>query len=169
MLGRDGDVIVDYGTYNNVPRSYAMSLPIEYGEYSYYTSKISGWLNGPSGYSRLEDSYEPEYYRMARLGNELSFTNVYDGAIVFEAEFDCKPQRFLKIGEHYRTICEANPSSNYSFTINNKIKNPTAFAARPLYKITTYTGNTDYSITFRHNLKESYNMQLNIKKEKVLI
>lgn len=154
LLGRDGDIIIDYGTYNNVSRSYVMSLPIDEGEYTYYASKISGWLNGPSGYSRLEDSYEPEYYRMAIMTKELTFTNVNDSAIAFEVEFECKPQRFFKYGENYVLLCSASKAENsYSFTINNKLKNPTSFSAKPLYRITTSNEQKPYSIKIRHTKK----------------
>ena len=59
------------------------------------------------GYHRLEDSYHPDYYRMAVLDKEISpelgFQN-YSGS--FDLTFSCMPQQYLKSGErqHYLRV-----------------------------------------------------------------
>ena len=62
-------------------------------------SKIVQWLMSSRGYCRLEDSYEPDCYRMASYAGPFdaaNWMNLYGRATI---EFDCMPQRWLKSGE----------------------------------------------------------------------
>lgn len=123
--GRNGDLLFDNGSYKNVSRKYEIALG---SRYLYLHEQIDGifaWLHSASGYARLEDSYEPEHFRLAayREGNDLE--NILGHAGRATISFDCKPQRFLKTGE-----------KSIAFTGSGYLMNPTQFTALPIIKIT---------------------------------
>lgn len=123
--GRNGDLVIDNGSYQNVNRSYQMAIGNPRKDYTSMANVISEWLHSASGYARLEDSYEPEYYRMAMFQDEISIENIMQHAGRLTVDFNCKPQRFLKSGEE--TIKIVEPTTLY---------NPTNFSSLPC--ITVY-------------------------------
>ena len=140
--GRNGDIIQDNGCYKNVERTYEVSFDAPNEDFATYANAVSAWLHSTTGYARLEDSYEPNYYRMATYQESNIFENLYNQAGTATIVFECKPQRFLKTGDNIITI-------QNSLTIMN----PTGFEAYPLFKVTgtsgvlTVNGN---SITFSY-------------------
>ena len=98
--GRNGDLILDKGSYRNIERSYSFAKVFNNNEtFVNQANKIVSWLNSAKGYARLQDSYEPLYYRMALYKSEGSMSNFYDTATVLDVTFDCKPQRWLIEGD----------------------------------------------------------------------
>lgn len=99
--GRNGDLVIDNNCYKNVTRSY--SLAKGYTTVKHHVpnaTAILEWLTSANGdYVRLEDSYDPTVYRMARFYSSGSFTDYYDQALAISVSFECKPQRFLKEGD----------------------------------------------------------------------
>ncbi|MCD8372954.1 MAG: hypothetical protein LUD27_06620 [Clostridia bacterium] len=125
--GRSGDLVIDRGSFKNVTRSYTISFGKDKEKYfTPVAKKVAEWLHSSTGYARLEDSYEPEYYRQAIVYKSLSITNLYEKAGYLTIEFYCKPQRFLKAGEKVITVESGTTKS---------IHNPTVFASRPIIKI----------------------------------
>lgn len=124
--GRDGDVLVDTGSFKNTTRQYKISVAT-YNQTSYFEkiNKVVEWLHSSSGYARLEDSYEPGIYRMAYFKDSQSIENIFDEAGRATISFTCKPQRFLKEGELPIRLVSAG-----QFLINN-----TAYSAKPLVRI----------------------------------
>lgn len=127
--GRNGDIIQDNGCYKNVERTYEVSFDSPNEDFATYANAVSAWLHSTTGYARLEDSYEPNYYRMATYQESNIFENLYNQAGTATIVFECKPQRFLKTGENTITI-------NNSLTIMN----PTGFEAYPLFKVSGTSG-----------------------------
>lgn len=127
--GRNGDIIQDNGCYKNVERTYEVSFDAPNEDFATYANVVSAWLHSTTGYARLEDSYEPNYYRMATYQESNIFENLYNQAGTATIVFECKPQRFLKTGDN--TIAIQN-----SLTIMN----PTGFEAYPLFKVTGTSG-----------------------------
>ena len=132
VLGKNGLYIIDHGAFENYTQSYDCffeNLSTVYVETSSGNAssistvtqasdsqegfeetghKIANWLLNPIGYQRLEDSYEPDIYRMARYVGPLDIENVIglNRAGHFTLEFDCKPQKFLKQDEDgYFAVC----------------------------------------------------------------
>ena len=98
--GRNGDLVLDKGSFRNTERSYSFAKIFQNGEnFIEEANKIIAWLHSAKGYAVLSDTYEPEYYRMAlyRSGGEMS--NFYDKATVLDVTFECKPQRYLVEGD----------------------------------------------------------------------
>lgn len=127
--GRNGDIIQDNGCYKNVERTYEVSFDAPNEDFATYANAVSAWLHSTTGYARLEDSYEPNYYRMATYQESNIFENLYNQAGTATIVFECKPQRFLKTGDNIITI-------QNSLTIMN----PTGFEAYPLFKVTGTSG-----------------------------
>ena len=127
--GRNGDIIQDNGCYKNVERTYEVSFDAPNEDFATYANAVSAWLHSTTGYARLEDSYEPNYYRMATYQESNIFENLYNQAGTATIVFECKPQRFLKTGDNI-------------IAIQNRltIMNPTGFEAYPLFKVTGTSG-----------------------------
>lgn len=122
--GRNGDLLIDNGCWENVSRKYSVSIGSYDRLYDEMANKVSEWLNSSISYARLEDSYEPEYYRLAVYHGSFSMTNIFNHGGKSTIEFDCKPQRFLKIGD-----------IPISVTSTMAINNPTNFESLPIIKI----------------------------------
>lgn len=133
--GRSGDLLVDNESYKNVARPYKIAFGSAQKNHSEMAAAVSEWLHSANGYARLEDTYEPEYYRMAVYKDDIDIVNILDHLGRVTINFDCMPQRFLKSGE--RTISFINTTSlPKAFTL----RNPTGFTAKPL--ITVFGGDS---------------------------
>lgn len=97
--GRNGDILIDNGSYQNVSREYEIAVGKEDGDFAEMANRIAEWLYSAPGYARLEDSYEPGYYRMAACQEGITVENLEQHAGRTKAVFNCKPQRFLKSGD----------------------------------------------------------------------
>ena len=120
--GRNGELTLDNGRYKNVRISYKCSIGRKFSEKMDY---LFQWLMSKSGYKRLEDSLQPDFYRMARVSG-VPDPEVWPHLIggTFEISFDCKPQRFLKAGE-----------MTNEYSSNATIINPTLYDALPLIRV----------------------------------
>lgn len=97
--GRNGDLIFDEGCYENYPQPYDVYLSAERTCLPNPARNFSAWLLDHAGYQRLEDSYEPDVYRMASFAGPLDIENILNRFGRARIEFDCKPERWLKDGE----------------------------------------------------------------------
>ena len=135
VSGRNGNLILDNGRYKNIAVSYPAYIS---REFSRYAAATRDWLCSRTGYFRLEDTYNPEYFRLARFSGPMDFeTRFQNWGAETNLFFDCKPQRYLKSGEIPVAWDLGYPG----------ILNPTSFPALPLVKITAY-GSGSASITF---------------------
>ena len=121
--GRNGDLLFDMGNYKNITVRYPAAIKEDMPD------KFSDFINfagAQIGYQRLEDTYHPYEYRMARFESKMSVETAgyMNRSGQFTLEFDCKPQRFLKSGE------EA-----IEFTGSGMLYNRTLFEAKPLLRI----------------------------------
>lgn len=132
--GRNGDVIVESNSYENVEREYNLAIvKPRTGSYTETVGRVIRWLHSAKGYSRLEDSYEPDYYRLAYFQDAVTVSNINMTAGEVNVSFICKPQRFLKKGEKAISISGVN--SGYV-----EIYNPTGFDSKPLVYINSGKG-----------------------------
>lgn len=157
--GRNGDVIIDKGSYKNTLRRYQLSVGSLTKDFVSMANAISEWLHSASGYARLEDSYEPEYYRMAIYKDSGLIENLLGSAGRTSIAFNCKPQRFLKSGDESTVFSEAGT-----------IFNPTGFKSSPtiiingngagVLRIGIYTvsvSSIDTSVTINSDIQDAYN------------
>lgn len=120
--GKNGNLVLDNGRFKNITVTYPAFIRHKFKSLSRVARE---WLLSASGYVRLEDSYNPEYYRLARFGGPLDFdTRVLNRSGECNLSFDCKPQRFLTEGE-------------FSVDVEESVKlvNPTLFPALPLIRV----------------------------------
>ena len=128
VAGRNGDLIYDNGRYKNIVVPYPVSICDDFARNA--TAARAWLLTNPGTYRRLEDEYHPDEFRMAAFAGPIDFDahflNQTGETVLY---FDCKPQRFLKQGEHM-----------LSFNSSAALSNPTMFPAKPL--ITIYGSGT---------------------------
>lgn len=112
--GRNGDLTIDNGRYKNLPLKYPAFITSE------FNSNIEGLRNfllTQQGYKRLEDTYHPEEFRLAKISGGFTtkpIAELYAGE--FDLEFDCYPQRFLKSGEKVVEFTAAGSLLNKQLT-----------------------------------------------------
>lgn len=124
--GRNGDLIFDEDAYENYIQPYDIYISAERTRLPDPARAVAAWLLAPAGYRRLEDSYEPDFYRMASFDGPLNLENILNRFGRAKLEFNCKPQRYAKAGEHAVAMSESGGT----------LHNPYAFTALP--KITVY-------------------------------
>ena len=122
--GRNGDVYIDKGSYKNVSRSYEIAVGSDKMDFTRLANGLSEWLHSASGYARLEDSYEPDYYRLAVYEEGVAIENILRCAGRVTVSFNCKPQRFLKLGDE-----------PVKFTRKGYLYNPTGFMSLPIINV----------------------------------
>lgn len=139
--GRNGDILFFNGDYQNVDITY---LCVVDGDFDRNFAAFKEWAYSEAGYRRLEDSGDPDEYRMATIINSTEISEHRD---CFEVTFNCRPQKYLRIGD-----------DPISYTKNSIIRNPTKYTALPLIKVTG-TGNlTIGNTTMRIVSNNSYVM-----------
>lgn len=142
--GRNGDILIDSGSYKNVNRSYYIAAVEPGMDFVQLSSDIAAWLHSTSGYAELSDSYEPDYYRLAMYKNSLGFNNLFGEATRATITFECKPQRYLVSGKTVTEYTYAGTGGSFTLT------NPTNFVALPIIKVYSNAAGTitigDYAV-----------------------
>lgn len=120
--GRNGNLIIDNGRFENIVVPYD-SFIVEHLRERF--AGLRAFLLSRRGYKRLEDSFQPEEFRLASFSDSINpeLTQLNREGM-FTLNFNCKPQRFLKIGEQEK-----------EFTDDGTIYNPTLFDAKPLLRV----------------------------------
>lgn len=168
--GRDGDVVIDNGNFKNYRQSYSVFIDAndpDEATYQRVSSKIAEWLLSSPGYQRLEDSYDPEFYRMAYYSGGSNFSNFFNIYGRGSIEFTCAPRRFYKSGEEEITL------------INGlELTSPSNFPADPIFKVTpsgssptigvngnsvTFSSNSSFTVDVQnHTAKTSNDTRVNM-------
>ena len=97
--GKSGDLVFDTGAFSNYNQGYEIWFRDKSAGMTSAAKSIATWLLSPSGYQRLEDTYDPDVFRMAVYTGPTEIENwmlTYGRATL---DFDCMPQRWLKSGE----------------------------------------------------------------------
>lgn len=121
--GRNGDLHEDEEAFDNIDVPYNVwfrgQLPTPEQAHA-----VKSWLLSPKGYSRLEDKYDPNYFRLASFAGPMDIKNILCRYGKCKIVFDCDPRCFLKSGE-------------FPVDLENGgiLYNPTAFASTPLIRL----------------------------------
>ena len=167
--GRSGDLIIDTGVYGNYIQPYEIwfrgNKPTTQA-----AKAIAMWLLAGTGYICLEDSYDPDIYRMALFAGPLNVENWMLTHGRATLEFDCKPQRYLKQGQYPIAVQSGQAIGNQWMP------------ALPLIKITgtgngqLVVGNSQVSIsdmtgtiTLDCDVQNAYNGTLNLNNNTTII
>lgn len=98
--GRNGVLLKDDGSFATAPAIYEMHISAEGGKlFTRASRKVAAWLLSKAGFLRLEDSYEPDVFRLAHYNGGIDITSYFRDHGRFVCSFECQPQRYLKIGE----------------------------------------------------------------------
>lgn len=144
--GRNGTILFQQDAFEDVVRTYNVWVAEETeedsggvlsGTLTDRVSAITAWLNSKSGYQELEDSFEPDYFRLAYYSGGDSFSDNMMQYGESELNFTCRPERFLKTGKTAVTV-----------TNGTILDNPTKFTSRPLIYI---QGSGTFGITLGGN------------------
>ena len=121
--GRSGTLTIDNQRYENIEVSYAAFIVRDFAD---NIEGLRNYLGTAAGYRRLEETYHPDEYRMARFvsGIQVEATPLMREGN-FTLVFDCKPQRYLKSGEQYINFTSATGS----------LFNPTMQTAKPFLRV----------------------------------
>lgn len=112
IAGRNGALIQYDGNWSNYTQEYEVYISAEKTGLVRAARAVAEWLSAPVGYQRLEDSYEPDVYRMAYYAGGQDIESILNRFGRATIEFVCKPQRFLKSGEAPKTFTEAGTLTN---------------------------------------------------------
>jgi phage-related protein len=138
--GRNGSFALDKGRFENIEVKYPANLIAgTAGDFAASMADFRNMLCSKRGYVRLEDDYHPYEYRMAVYKEGLEVDEKVLRAGEFDIVFDCKPQRYLTLGEEVTSIASGA-----------KLFNPTLFEAHPLLEVEghgTITFSNGYTIT----------------------
>lgn len=166
VVGRNGDLTIDNGRYRNVSVVYPAFI---YDGFKENVAAFRNFLLSKKSYTRLEDTYHPDEYRLAKFVGSFNaevVANLVAGE--FDLTFDCYPQRFLKKGE-----------LESEFTSSGAILNDTDQTALPLVRVygdgsvtingttITISGSDSYT-DIDCDLQEAYKDSLNVSKNNTI-
>ena len=141
--GRNGDLLIDNGRYSNYELEYDAII---YENFDRNLSNLKNLFMSKTGYCRLEDTFHPDEFRLAKYTGALEMETVRINDIGhFLLRFDCKPQRFLKSGE-----------TTVEFTSSGSINNPTRMVSLPLVRVYGTGQLTIGGNTIKINTNSSY-------------
>lgn len=122
--GRNGAVLFQEDAFEDVTRSYRVWLAEDNGDLTDKVNAFTSWLFSKKGYTRLEDSFEPDIFRLGYYSGGQNVSNEMTQYGETTISFVCRPERFYKSGE--------NP---IDVTGGTDLFNPTRFNAKPLIHI----------------------------------
>ena len=157
--GRNGDLIIEGDEENAAFENVTVIYPaVIYKQYKQNRKNLSAALSSMIGYQRLEDTIEPDRFRLGAfraISNPKMPTHLDAGT--FQIAFDCKPQWYLKSGEQ-----------EIALNSSGAIFNPTHFYSKPLILVTgngtiginsqtiTITNNASSTITIDSETENCY-------------
>ena len=118
--GRSGDLLIQQDAFENVTQRYDIYISAEAIRLPNIAHKVAEWLC-VKGYHRLEDNYWKDFFRLAHYDGGMEISNILNRFGKATIEFDCKPQRFYKFGDHFITL-----------TNGQILHNPSPFTALPM-------------------------------------
>lgn len=116
--GRNGELLYDNGRYQDVNIEYTIVVN---GQGN--ADNLLAALLTVTDIARLEDTYEPDVYKVARITAAPIVNKQNDVGCRIVLKMTRKPQRFLKLGEQTVTV-----------TSTGTLHNPTLYTALPLVR-----------------------------------
>lgn len=142
--GRNGALVVDNGTWDNLIITYPCFTKSE----AAFETVVQA-LGAMRGYQKIACSNDSAHYRMGvPIVPQNPTVKSFNRHVYFNLSFNCKPQRFLTSGD---------ATTTYSGTGTSTLTNPTNFYSEPLIRVTgngtltvngtqiTITGTTGYT------------------------
>lgn len=164
IQGRNGDLILDNGRYKNKKMTYPAIIIKDFAE---NFQNLLDFLVSQKGYIKLEDSFLPDIYVMARYSGETNPKKMVidskKGSFILT--FDRKPQKFLKEGDRAITLTtNGNIYSKYNqdaLPIIRAYGTGTFSIGGVAIQITSANGYTDIDCELQEAYKDSFSTNCN--------
>lgn len=131
--GRNGDLIIPNGRYQNIQITYPAFIP---GKLPEKVQAVRNWIRSATSYARITDTYDTAHFREGFGVDIQEFAPVRNEGANFQILFECKPQRFLISGQTAQTI-----------STGAVVANPTQFTALPLIQFANPTSSARITVT----------------------
>lgn len=99
IVGRNGVFVREDGSYDTYMQTYDVMLDSQSDGVYARSRAIANWLLGSRGFCRLEDTFEPDVFKLARYAKQLSVENRLTRFGRSKIALEVQPQRYLKVGE----------------------------------------------------------------------
>lgn len=144
--GRDGDIIFDKGNYKNIDISYGIAIAagriIDSNrniDMATAINRFNEWVYNAQGkYYMLQDTYDPDYYKMGYIKGGLSWETKSTNFATSQITFSCKPYRYSVDSDVY------NIYATKSKTL--QIENPEQFSSLPTLYLYGRTSNCGFKL-----------------------
>jgi len=136
--GRNGSLAIETGGFETYIQPYEIAMTDKRNGVAIKAREIASWLLNTSGFIRLEDSFEKDVYRMARFAGPFDIAPIMEQDGKVTIEFECQPQRFLKIGENRMRFYQSLTSGAWALYVELKEVN---------HLVISFTGDDYYSDT----------------------
>lgn len=137
--GRSGDLHQWDGSFENFKKRYVCWFkenPLRPG-LALRAQYIKNWLLSAPAAARLEDTYEPDIYRLATYTGGAEIENVMNRFGRFTVEFDCAAPSYLVSGEEPTVLTATGIKDD---VITKTLMNPTKWTSLPLVEVTGSVG-----------------------------
>ena len=121
--GRNGVIVREDGSFDSYVQTYQIWFrkTNENPNDTYTNARaVADWLLNSREFQRLEDSYEPEFFRLARYSGSLNVETVLRNHGRATIQFDVQPQRYLNLGETEISVESSVDDGVYSGVITLK-------------------------------------------------
>ena len=111
IAGRNGSEVDEDGTYDNYTQPYNINVREGAARRAdLRSSDLAQWLTGEPGFLRLEDSFEPEYFRLARLLALSTLTRLWVGGAALRLNLSASRSGILSAAKSPTTSASMTPS-----------------------------------------------------------
>lgn len=122
--GRSGELVIDKGRFGPQLVTYEAFFRCPDGERAAYARRIKSWLLGVTGYRELADTYDRQYYRMARYSGALDIEAVGRRFGKLDLSFSCQPFRLRQDGRALREL-----------PLDSTVYNPEDWPSKPYFRL----------------------------------
>lgn len=140
---RNGNLIIDSGTYDNIMVSYEVSV---IGNTKATCDAINEWLSGSQGYCILSDTYNTEFFRVGYFASSIEYVLTalyrYGKATL---NFDCFPQKYLNSNSTITRSATSTTTTDEGGTFSSKVY-PLPIDLKGNTTQTTYSGKQMYTL-----------------------
>lgn len=159
--GKNGALVYDDGSFTNLTISYSASI---LQDFSKSIANFKSFYGSRKGYVRLEDSYNPDYYRMVYCDQEVQVEAIRPqhggpyGAGNLTIAFNAKPQLYYKSGERAQDCHSGDTLFNPSYLESHPLITVYATGTYHIgdYTFTVNSLNGTDSVTIDSELQDCY-------------
>lgn len=149
IVGRNGVFVREDGSYDTYMQTYDVMLDSQSDGVYARSRKVANWLLGSRGFCRLEDTFEPDVFKLARYAKQLSVENRLTRFGRAQIAFEVQPQRYLKLGENEISIM--TPYSDEGGSAPGEIKMAIPCGAVAMYSIAANAENNFFAYFLDEN------------------